>query len=114
MYLTHEDITKLLELREFAAQANNVGQPYQYTLVPSGVFKRLIDASGLLTEDAMAKTDPRYGPETYIRQKQEELIADYQAKNQGAKVTAIVRLQAEHTALIDYLQFLYSRGYLPR
>lgn len=114
MFLTHEDITKLLELRAFAQQPNNVGLPYEYTVVPSGAFTRLIDASGLLTEDAMEKSDPRNGPEMFIRKKQEELIADYQAKNQGAKVTAIVRLQAEQSALIDYLQFLYDRGYLPR
>lgn len=114
MFLTHEDITVLLQLRAFAQEENNVGMPYSFTVVPTGVFKRLIDASGLLTEEAMEGKEPRNGPELYIRKKQEELIANYQAKNQGAKVTAIVRLQAEQSALIHYLQFLYDRGYLPR
>jgi hypothetical protein len=50
------------------------------------------------------------GPRKIIAERANELVAEFQRKNPGVTKLGPVRIQAEQTAIIDYLETLHRRG----
>jgi hypothetical protein len=112
MLLTHEEVAILASLQEFVETPNNIGQFYTIVGVPSHIFKKLIIGLGLPMTKATVVNEG-HKPSSIIRTRTEELVKEYMYSNplpKSQRREHIIKLQAENTAIIEYLDTLHQRG----
>lgn len=109
MFLTQEEVAVLSELQQFVDAPNNIGQFYVIVGVPRHIFKKLIIGLGLPMANSTVVVEG-HKPSSAIRQRTEELYQEYLKNNPNCKPGGFQKLQAENTAIIEYLDMLHQRG----